>query len=145
MAKVKPLMRWNRLTICREFGIDSRTLGKRLIEAGIDQQQTFTTKELFSVMVGDLGAERIRLTREQADKAALENAVRRGELVEVSAAAAAISRAIGSIKSYILGLTHVPEEDRDEILVKCKALYDAAFNPADAHDGDVEPAAEADS
>ena len=144
MAKPKQLLKWNRLAIAREFGMDSRTVGKRLADAELERKDSFSTREVFTAMVGDLGAEKIRETRERADKLSMENAARRGELVEVKAVAEVVNRAIGSMRGYVLGLTRLEEDERDEMLIKLGALYESAFNIQDGDEADVEPAAPVD-
>jgi len=144
MAKPKQLLKWNRLTIAREFGMDSRTVGKRLADAELERKDSFSTREVFTAMVGDLGAEKIRETRERADKLSMENAARRGELVEVKAVAEVVNRAIGSMRGYVLGLTRLEEDERDEMLIKLGAIYESAFNIQDGDEADVEPAAPVD-
>jgi phage terminase Nu1 subunit (DNA packaging protein) len=125
-----------------EFAIDRRTLARRLSENQIAPGEGgYSILQCHRACFGDIDEEKLRLTKEQADKLGLENQMRRGELVEVRVVAESINRAIGSIRGYVLGLTHLPEEDRDEILLKCKALYESAFgNPGDDTD-DVESAA----
>jgi hypothetical protein len=144
MAKPKQLLKWNRLAIAREFGMDSRTVGKRLADAELERKDSFSTREVFTAMVGDLGAEKIRETRERADKLSMENAARRGELVEVKAVAEVVNRAIGSMRGYVLGLTRLEEDERDEMLIKLGAIYESAFNIQDGDEADVEPAAPVD-
>lgn len=52
----------------------------------------------------ELSSERARLAREQADRTALENATRRGELVEVAVAAEEWSRYLVAIRARFLAL-----------------------------------------
>lgn len=52
----------------------------------------------------DLNAERTRLTREQANKAALENGRLRGELVDAGLVRTQLERVFGAIRSRILSI-----------------------------------------
>ncbi|MEY4385139.1 MAG: Phage packaging protein Nu1 [Verrucomicrobiota bacterium] len=139
-VKLAPTIRLTLDQAAAEFGIDRRTLARALSETNAEagRDKCFSILQCHRACFGDLDAEKLRLTREQADKLAMENAAKRGELVEAKVVADAINRAIGSIRGYILGLTHLPEDDRDEILLKCKALYAAAFDDKDADGADVE-------
>ena len=138
-------LRWNRLEIAREFGMDARTVGKRLAESDLDAKETFSTKEVFAAMMGDLGMERIRLTREQADKVALENAKERGELVDARSLAERVNKAISAIKAHIQSST-LEREDKDKILLACRGLWEDALcsdgagveSPAPLHGESVE-------
>jgi phage terminase Nu1 subunit (DNA packaging protein) len=86
----------------------------------------------------EYNAERTRLTREQADKLAMENAVSRRELVSVVEMAAFINRVFTAMKGRIMAANFEPE-DKDQILRELGNLLELA-NP----DGkaDTEPAAQ---
>ena len=61
--------RWGLEKAAAEFGINPRTLSKRLkqysIECGRDKM--FSTKQICAAIFGDIDGERLRLTKEQAD------------------------------------------------------------------------------
>lgn len=128
--------------ICREFGLDSRTLGKRLADAELDHKEEFGTQEIFAALVGDLSSERIRLTREQADKIALENAESRRELIRASELLPMLERGIGAIKAHILSASNIEREDKDKILLQCKTFWDGASELLAVGGSDVESTAE---
>jgi len=91
---------WTLNALSNELGIDRRTLAKRLADLLPDREQKSgrgvdKSWRLARVIVHlgppgtsedelDLGQERARLARAQTEKAELENAVRRGQLLEVS-------------------------------------------------------------
>lgn len=68
------------------FGTTRETLKRALARAGLTtgEGMTFTILQLHNVLAGDTRAERARLLSERADKIALENKTRRGELVSIS-------------------------------------------------------------
>jgi hypothetical protein len=138
-TKATPLIAWDRTMICREFGLDSRTLGKRLADADLDKKDSFNSREVMRALLGDLGAERIRLTREQADKLAIENAESRRILAPVSELADKTNRAISSIKAAIMAAANLEREDKEKILRRCGELWDEAFGVSPTDSTNVEP------
>jgi hypothetical protein len=115
--------------------------------ASFDEETSLTSVACNSddpTMIDAMHAWQDRETRDRADKLSMENAARRGELVEVKAVAEVVNRAIGSMRGYVLGLTRLEEDERDEMLIKLGALYESAFNIQDGDEADVEPAAPVD-
>lgn len=81
----------------------------------------------------DLNAERARLASEQADKVELENAKRRGELLEAAELGREFESLLVSFKTMITGLpsklsalTDEPDERR-RLFIESKALTDQAL------------------
>jgi hypothetical protein len=76
--------RWSAVTAGREFDLAKDTVKKRLIAAKQDsgEDQCWSTLQIITAIFGDLHGKRLRLTKQQADSYALENAERRGELVK---------------------------------------------------------------
>jgi phage terminase Nu1 subunit (DNA packaging protein) len=66
----------------------------------------------------DLNAERARLAKEQADHAALKNAVLRGELLDANEVVAGWQDAVGRARSLLLGL---PPACADEVTLLARA------------------------
>lgn len=90
MPRVREIMGWTAESWCRQTGLNPRTFAKRANAAGIEPElagvlggknRMYTTKQCVAIECGDLEAERIRETKENADKLALHNAQKRGELV----------------------------------------------------------------
>jgi hypothetical protein len=71
----------------------------------------------------------------------MDNAEKLGTLVNVRELGEVVSRAIGSMRSYILSLTRLEEGERDEILAKLGAIYDTAFDIPQSDEADVQSAA----
>ncbi len=127
MRTTKKLLEWDRTTICRELGMDSRTVGKRLAELGSGERKTYSTLEVFKAFHGDIDAERLRKERFTADLKEIELAEKRGELVPVREIAAAVSRGIEAVKGRILGAANMEREDKEKILLACKDCFESAF------------------
>lgn len=120
-------MKWDRVLIGRELGMDSRTVGKRLADADLDEKKHFSTKEVFAAMQGDLSAERIRETRERADKLALENAEKRRELVNVHELAPKLAKFLSATRQSILATTHIEDDDKDKLLRDLNGMLEIAL------------------
>lgn len=132
--RVKPRLVWDKPMIVRETGIDIRTLGKRMAAAGVETQEQFTTREMIRIVTGDLASERLRLTREQADRIALDNAERRRELAPVSLIADRVNRAIAAIKAAIMAAANLERNDKEKILALCGDLWTDAIARVSARD-----------
>jgi len=76
-------MNWTISKAASEWGIDRRTLERRLKAAGweVNPRDEWTTKDISAAIYGELELERIRKTREEADKLELDNAERRKDLI----------------------------------------------------------------
>ena len=74
-------IRWNLLKAQKEFGISRDVLKGKLDQAGEQpgEDSCYGTPQILAAIYTDAKEERVRLTREQADKLALENAQTRRE------------------------------------------------------------------
>lgn len=133
-------LKWAVAMIAREFGKDTRTIGKMLAAAELDASVPLTTLQVFSAMVGDLGAERIRLTREQADKVAMENAVLRRQLLPMADVRKILDIGFDGI-SKCIGASDLSEHDREKTI---NALRDCAGRLGAIMDADAEESSTAD-
>jgi len=129
-AKSNPV-RWSLLHAQFEFGVDRKTLQKRLnaeeVEPGKDGK--YSTKQIASAVFGDIQGERLRKTREEADNLALKNAELRGELVQVALVKQMISEIILANKQTILA-SQLEQEGKNEILANLEALGGIAWDKA---------------
>ncbi len=136
-------IRWTKEKAASEFGINPRTLTARIRKYGIESGKdgNYSTKDICSAVFGDIDSEKLRLTREQADKAAMENAETRGELANVKDLAVVTNRAIAAVKARIDSASNLEREDKDKILVELGKLWDGAFGVSSTDAPDLEPAA----
>ncbi len=126
-----------------EFGIDAKTLAKRMRAIGIEKGRDgcYSTKDICAAVFGDIDAEKLREVKERADKLALENAEKRGELVDVRALADAMNRPLAAMRQRIASAVELLPEEREELGRDIQKLYASIFEVA-GHDGsDAEPAA----
>lgn len=129
-AKLNPV-RWSLLYAQSEFGVDRKTLQKRLnaeeVEPGKDGK--YSTKQIASAVFGDIQGERLRKTREEADSLALRNAEMRGELVSVTLVKQMVSEIILANKQTVLA-SQLEQETKNEILANLEALGGIAWDKA---------------
>jgi hypothetical protein len=109
---------WTISELATELDVDRRTLAKRL--EGLDPDESETDKaqrehrryrlaRVFAHLIDGkdgglkLDDERARLAHEQADRAAMENEVRRGELLDQAQLAPDLERAIVTFRQKLLG------------------------------------------
>lgn len=111
---------WTVNALSNELGIDRRTLAKRLADLEPDKEtksgrgidKSWRLARVIAHLQGpapesdelDLSSERARLAAEQADKTALENAVRRGELLELQVVERAWQNLMVSLRARMLSL-----------------------------------------
>jgi phage terminase Nu1 subunit (DNA packaging protein) len=92
----------------------------------------WSTRQVCAIVFGDKEGERLRLTTEQADKVALENAEKRRELVHIDEILAGASRFIAAAKSRILA-SSMTDEEKDQVLQDLAGL--ASKKVADGQGG----------
>ena len=104
--KTPTTIRWTVEIAAREFGLNPRTLTKRLtassVTAGADGR--YSTAQMVSVVFGDKSAEELRETTERADKLALANAKTRRDLIELPVVESAWADIVLAARSKFTGL-----------------------------------------
>lgn len=117
----------------REIGFDRHSLMKRIAEMEIQPSgkvtkgkaagsDLFRIRDLFKAALGgDIEAERLRKTREEADKLALQNARSRGELVEIASVKKLGEKVMIAIRNRILNMP-LTDEEKDRCLVELMDL-----------------------
>lgn len=111
-------------------GMDRHTLASRISEMGLvpvakstlQNADLYTIRDLVrAVLGGDIEAERLRKTREEADKLALANSRARGELVEIAAVKKLGEKVMVAIRNRILNMP-LTDEEKDKCLMELMAL-----------------------
>ena len=117
----------------REIGFDRHTLMKRIMEMDIQPtgkvekgkaagSDVYRIRDLFKAALGgDIEAERLRKTREEADKLALQNARSRGELIEIASVKRLGQEVVKSVTTCILNMP-MTDEEKDSCLRNLLAL-----------------------
>lgn len=123
---------WTVSQWAREVGGDRHEWMRRVEDARIEPAgdadgrakgaKLYRVRDLFKVAIGgDIEAEKLRKTKEEADRLALQNARSRGELVEISAVKKLGERAMIGIRNEILNMP-LTDEEKDKCLRKLLAL-----------------------
>lgn len=103
----------------------------------------YSTHDIHSVICGDIEAEKLRKTREEADKIAMENERTRGKLVEVEAVYRFYESVFVSLRARILS-SELTDESKDELLKDLQRLLGkiADAGVTDSAHSAADPAAE---
>jgi phage terminase Nu1 subunit (DNA packaging protein) len=113
---------------CEFTGLDRHALSTRLSElqakpvGKVAQAVTYSLRDLVRATIGgDIEAEKLRKTREEADKLALANSRSRGELVEITAVKRLGEKIMVAIRNRILAMP-LTDEEKDRCLVELMGL-----------------------
>lgn len=111
-------------------GFDRHTLAARITEMNLEAvgRSAAQAADLFSIrdlvraiLGGDIEAEKLRKTREEADKLALHNARSRGELVEISSVKKLGEKVMIAVRNRILNMP-LTDEEKDRCLTELMDL-----------------------
>ncbi len=75
---------WSLLSAAEEFGVSRETIRRGLSANGVPQKETYTTKDIFSALSGDLKAARAREALASAIAKERENKIAEGEMIPLS-------------------------------------------------------------
>lgn len=139
MKPHKPALKWSLPMVEQECGMDHRTAGKRFKAQDLqpDDKGKWTTKQVLSMLFGDYESERLRLTREQADKLALENAEARRELVSVAEVSESLGKFFSAAKQRIYSNPKLEDEEKDRIARELQQAIDSLSGGSSAPAGDT--------
>ena len=115
--------RWTLGLAATEFGADRRTLSTRAKTSGQvpGEDGKFSTRQIVTILHGDLAGEKLRKLRADADLAELE----RDALTKESIPIALIDRlVVGMIKGIVatIGRSHLAQADQTEIIEEMRTL-----------------------
>lgn len=111
-------------------GFDRHALAARISEMNLQPVGTSAAQaaDLYSIrdlvraiLGGDIEAEKLRKTREEADKLALQNARSRGELVEIASVKKLGEKIMIAIRNRILNMP-LTDEEKDRCLLELMDL-----------------------
>lgn len=117
-------IRWTSSQASAEFNIHQDTLAKRLRRESIladKEDGKFSTAQIVKAIFGDITGERLRKTREEADRIAIENEKSRGVLIEAEVVYRTYETVFVVIRQKILAL-EIPDGDKDELINELRAL-----------------------
>lgn len=123
MARQVERLRWTIQQASEEFNRDHKAIKRNLlsldIHAGDDGK--FSTADMARAVFGDIDAERLRKTKEEADRIALENEKLRGNLVEVSMVKQLGETIFVGLRQKILA-SSMDDQEKDELLTDMSSL-----------------------
>lgn len=121
MPRHREFIKWSGEDVQRETGLNARTFASRATKAGIEPayagdngvKRFYSTKQVMDILHGDLEAERIRETKENADRLAIANAKTRGELVTTDSVFSILENMFVAIRQVIKqsGLSEVEKHE----------------------------------
>jgi phage terminase Nu1 subunit (DNA packaging protein) len=118
---------WTVAKFAREAGIDRHTIQDRLAGARVKAcgkargraagGDLYHFRDLFNAALGgDIEAEKLRKTREEADKLALSNARARGELIDVESVVKLGEAVFVRVRSKVLSSPGLTDDEKDQFL-----------------------------
>ncbi|HEV2350816.1 MAG TPA: hypothetical protein VG028_13325 [Terriglobia bacterium] len=117
-------LRWTLSLAASEFGINPRTVVKRVKAAGLvaGKDGKFSTAQIHAAICGDYERQRTRKTKEEADAKALENAASRGELVDKLDLLKRLEPIYAGMKEKVLS-SQMSEAQKDALLQELTKLH----------------------
>ena len=130
---------WTLFRAAQEFGLHRDTLKKRLLGAGLspDEDRVYSTRQICTAIYGDSHSEKTRLSKEQADKTALDNAERRKELIRVDDALEIVQRFCYAIRQKVVA-ANLSDEEKNRILKEIQRLAECDVTEAPSSGEEVE-------
>lgn len=117
MASLYKSVRWSTGSAGHEFGKNKETISANLHKTGQlpGEDGKFSTRQIIIAIFGDVTIEKARLVREQADKAARENAQAGHSLVDIEAVKSYFVDLAVTVRQLILA-SAMPKVEQDELL-----------------------------
>ncbi|MES2995890.1 MAG: hypothetical protein V4733_03680 [Verrucomicrobiota bacterium] len=132
---------WTIAQWCREVGGDRHDFQRKVAASDIKPTgiadgrakgaDLYRVRDLVKVAIGgDHEAEKLRKTREEADRLALQNARARGELVEIAAVKRLGEKVMAAVRNRLLNMP-LTDEEKDQCLRELLSLseMDWSRNP----------------
>lgn len=123
-------MRWSVDLAGAEFGLDRRTVAKRLAQASIapDTDGKFSTKQIVTAVFSDAMRERQRLVKAQADLAEHQLAERQQQLFPKEMVMRVQGTIFANIRNRILA-SNLTTQEQSELFAE---LHESVISAADA-------------
>jgi len=106
-----------------EFGMDAKTLAQRIRKYGIDPgpDGRLSTRQICAAIFGDIDSEKLRLTKEQADKVEWENRINRKEYISGEQFQQLVERGLGAMVAAVNSAANLESEDKAKIINHLRA------------------------
>lgn len=126
MAKATSALRWTTEIAAGEFGIDRKTLIKRIRTVGIEpgKDHKFSTKQICAAVYGDIDGERLSKTRAERELLEMELAKERKEVIPRGRLFGFLENIFIGVKMKIIG-SGLSQIEQDQILNDLVGLRDA--------------------
>jgi hypothetical protein len=123
-----PSLRWEPAKAAIEFGVDVRTLLKKLEEARQypDGQGAYSTRQLLAALYDDQYRQRSRLIAAQGEKLEINNALRRRELIPAGEVREFAHSVASQLRPVIIGLA-CPDADKQRVFMFLASLEDGTL------------------
>jgi phage terminase Nu1 subunit (DNA packaging protein) len=122
------LIAWSLTAAAVEFGHDRITIRRKLSEAGEqpDAKGHFTARQICAALFGNVYAEKLRLSRAQAEAAERKNARESGRVIALDVAIDTCARVVGALSQKFRSSSLSLAEQRS-FLIDLRALRDVDF------------------
>lgn len=122
--KTATAIRWTIERAASEFGINPRTLSKRLKTSSAikGSDGMFSTMQIAAAVFGDYESERTRLTKAQADLAELKLGEEERRLIPREAVLFAWEQIIVGFRQKILNLERMTEQEKSDVLADLQQI-----------------------
>ena len=133
-------MLWSLNRASIEFGIDRRTLEKRL--TGIDVQpgdDGYSTRDIVRAIYGDMEGEKLREKRAQADLAEMERDERAHLLIASELVAKVWTDALGNLRATVMA-ADIPKVTRAQLIKQLKDIPICDYTETTAPDDNEDSA-----
>jgi hypothetical protein len=120
-------VRWTVGRAAAEFGVDRKTLDRRIVDAGVKpstEDDCYSTAQIIAAVFGDLDAEKLRKMRAEADLAEMERDERARSLLAAEVVSAVWLDALTGLRAVVMA-ADVPKTTRAQLL---KQLRDIPLN-----------------
>lgn len=116
-------VRWSIGQAAYEFGIDHRSLSKRLTQADLapGEDGRFSTRQIAAAVWGDADSESLRKLTQEADKLEIQNRRARGELIEADAVYRHFEGVFVSLRQRIMA-SKLTREEQDDLMLDLQRL-----------------------
>jgi hypothetical protein len=116
-------VRWTLSLAAREFGLGEDTLRRKVAQALLlpGDDGRWSTRQICAAVFDDLDAEKVRLTRAQADKAELDLEERRKQLVSCDGVAKFCTGVATAIRQKLI-VSSLPVDELDALLRELETM-----------------------
>jgi hypothetical protein len=117
MSKKTELKRWGLNEAGDEFGLDPKTIKKRLAAASIEpgEDGAFSTQQICAAVYGDLHGQKLRLVRAQARRIEVDTAEKEGRLVDAAEFLRIGQQTMQAMVQTILAAPGLEHEDKEKL------------------------------